>query len=183
MEGLGSARRVRPDENINGVLCRHYTFDEKGVSWEGISRVQGEMWIAVEGDYVVKFTMEADGENPFSKEDGHIEWVYDVRDVNTVGSDTFPAARPRHSATRARAAVLGAEPTRLDSGRHLHRLLVLFRPLGARGGSGGPLVRGERGSGSGTETRRALKTDVPPADTPGDGAGAEERAWTSASST
>ncbi len=80
--GLENARRVRPDERVNGILCRHYTFDETGVAWAGFAHAEGEVWVAVEGDYVVKYTMQADGKNPTTGDEGHIEWEYEVRDVN-----------------------------------------------------------------------------------------------------
>jgi len=83
MGQIEGARRVRPDENVNGILCRHYVFDEKAVDWAELSSAQGEVWIAVEGDYVVKYVMEAEGKDPVSQERGHIEWTYEIYDVNT----------------------------------------------------------------------------------------------------
>jgi hypothetical protein len=80
--GLSNARRVRPDERINGILCRHYTFDEKSLLLGDISRAEGEMWVAVDGDYVVKYVLEAEGKDPTSGDEGRIEWVYELRDVN-----------------------------------------------------------------------------------------------------
>jgi hypothetical protein len=82
MGGLENARRVRPDETVNGILCRHYVFDETSIAWTVLARAEGEAWIAVDGDYVVKYTMEAEGRNPASQEEGHVEWEYQVRDVN-----------------------------------------------------------------------------------------------------
>jgi hypothetical protein len=81
--GLAEARRVRPDEKVNGVLCRHYTFDESNVGWGTFAHAEGEVWVAVEGDYVVRYTLQADGKTPVTgDEEGHIEWEYEVRDVN-----------------------------------------------------------------------------------------------------
>ncbi len=80
--GLDEAKRVRPDEEVNGILCRHYTFDETAVSWASLSRAAGEVWVAVDGGYVVKYTLRAEGENPVSQEEGRIEWEYELRDVN-----------------------------------------------------------------------------------------------------
>ena len=81
--GLDNARRIRPDERVNGVMCRHYKFDEKGLTWGTFARAEGEVWVAVEGDYVVKYMLQADGKDPVGGDDeGHIEWEYEVRDVN-----------------------------------------------------------------------------------------------------
>jgi len=83
MGGLEKARRVRPDERINGILCQHFVFDETNVTWGAFTQAKGDMWVSVEGNYVVKFTMQADGKNPLMGDDeGHIEWEYEVRDVN-----------------------------------------------------------------------------------------------------
>jgi len=80
--GLEDARRVRPDERVNGIPCRHYTFDEAAVVWAGFAHAEGEVWVAVDGDYVVRYTLRADGKNPTTGDEGHIEWEYEVRDVN-----------------------------------------------------------------------------------------------------
>ena len=82
MGGLENARRVRPDETINGIRCRHYVFDETAITWTALAHAEGEAWIAVDGDYVVKYTMVADGKDPASQQEGHMEWEYELRDVN-----------------------------------------------------------------------------------------------------
>lgn len=81
--GLDNLNRVLPDETVNGILCRHYTFDESSIFWTGLSYVEGEVWIAVDGDYVVRYVMQAEGIDPTSQQEGYIEWEYEVRDVNT----------------------------------------------------------------------------------------------------
>jgi hypothetical protein len=82
--GLEGARRVRPDEQVNGIPCRHYRFDETSIAWGGFARAKGEIWVAKDGGYVVKYIMQADGKNPITRdEEGHVEWEYEVRDVNT----------------------------------------------------------------------------------------------------
>jgi len=80
--GLENARRVRPDERVNDILCRHYAFDETSVIWAGFTHAEGEVWVAVDGDYVVRYTLEADGKDPAAGDEGHIEWEYEIRDVN-----------------------------------------------------------------------------------------------------
>jgi len=80
--GLENARRVRPDERVNGILCRHYTFDETSVMWAGFAHAEGEVWVAVDGDYVVRYALQADGKDPTTEDEGHIEWEYEISDVN-----------------------------------------------------------------------------------------------------
>ncbi len=82
MGGLDNARRVRPDETVNGILCRHYAFDETAVGWAALTHAEGEAWVAVDGDYVVKYTMVAEGTDPTSQQEGHVEWEYELLDVN-----------------------------------------------------------------------------------------------------
>ena len=80
--GLADVHRVRPDESVNGILCRHYVFDETAVAWSGFTHAEGEVWVAVEGDYVVRYTLQADGKDPATGDEGHVEWEYEVRDIN-----------------------------------------------------------------------------------------------------
>lgn len=80
--GLENARRIQPDEQVNDILCRHYAFDETSVGWAAFTHAEGEVWIAVDGEYVVKYILEAEGKDPASQEEGHIEWEYEIRDVN-----------------------------------------------------------------------------------------------------
>ncbi|MEE9618274.1 MAG: hypothetical protein V3T90_14900 [Anaerolineae bacterium] len=80
--GLENARRIRPDERVNGILCHHYTFDETSVMWAGFAHAEGEVWVAVDEDYVVRYTLQADGKDPTTGDEGHIEWEYEIRDVN-----------------------------------------------------------------------------------------------------
>jgi len=80
--GLSNARRVRPDQDVNGIRCRHYKFNETALVWRGFTKAEGEVWVAVEGEYVVKYTLQAEGKDPASGKEGHLDWVYEIRDVN-----------------------------------------------------------------------------------------------------
>jgi hypothetical protein len=80
--GLESASRVLPDEMVNDILCRHYVFDETSLGWGTFSSAEGEVWVAVDGGYVVKYTLQAEGQNPVTNEEGTLEWSYDISDVN-----------------------------------------------------------------------------------------------------
>ncbi len=84
--GLSNARRTGPDQTINGIRARHYTFDEKSlVGLTGLVRAQGEAWVAVDGNYVVKYTLTAEGRDVlFGKPntEGKLTWTYEVTDIN-----------------------------------------------------------------------------------------------------
>jgi len=79
---ISSAKRVRPNETINGIRCEHYTFDESAFGAGQFTRASGDAWIAVDGDYVVKFVVEAEGNNPATGEDGTINLEYEISEVN-----------------------------------------------------------------------------------------------------
>ena len=89
--GLSNARRVRPDQDVNGIRCRHYEFDQTGLTWGGFGKAEGEVWVAVDGEYVVKYLLQAEGKGPTSGKEGHLEWVYEIRDVNQPISVEPPA--------------------------------------------------------------------------------------------
>ena len=59
---LEDLKRVRPDEKINGVDSRHYTFDEKVLGKligdaTGDVKADGDVWIAKDGGYVTKYVL------------------------------------------------------------------------------------------------------------------------------
>ena len=89
--GLSNARRVRPDQDVNGIRCRHYKFNETALVWRGFTKAEGEVWVAVEGEYVVKYALQAEGKDPASGKEGHLDWVYEIRDVNEPISIEPPA--------------------------------------------------------------------------------------------
>ncbi|MGQ9503162.1 MAG: hypothetical protein ACUVSF_12675 [Anaerolineae bacterium] len=80
------------EQTLNEVKCYNYTFSEKDIPrTEGlgkINRASGEVCIAVEGDYIVNFSLSADvtsgaEENPmFDK--GSLNMTYKVFDINQL---------------------------------------------------------------------------------------------------
>ena len=80
---LASARRIRPNENINGVMTRHYRITAAEALLFGLSNYTVDIWIAVDGGHPVRQTLVADGPlTGFATGDGHIEWTYDLLDIN-----------------------------------------------------------------------------------------------------
>lgn len=81
--GLQGARRVLPDEKVNGVLCRHYVFDESALLGVAhYTRAQGEVWVAVDGGYVMRYVLEAEGTDPATSKQGQVRIHYEVHQVN-----------------------------------------------------------------------------------------------------
>lgn len=93
--GLSDARRAGPDEAINGVRARHYTFDEKALlGLTGLAKAQGEAWVAVDGNYVVKYTLTAEGQDTLfgkANSEGKLTWTYEVTDINQAIEIAPPA--------------------------------------------------------------------------------------------
>lgn len=88
--GLSRARRAGT-ETVNGVQCTHYVFDEKDIEGAGFSKAKGDMWVAVDGNYVVKYALDAEGRDPSTNKTGHINWLYEVRDINKPINIQLPA--------------------------------------------------------------------------------------------
>jgi hypothetical protein len=87
-----SAKRIQPDETVNGVLAQHYRLTEaESAAFMGLSNYVLDVWIAQDGNYPVKQTMSADGTLLFgSGASGHMEWTYDLLDANGPVSITQP---------------------------------------------------------------------------------------------
>jgi hypothetical protein len=73
----GNAHRVG-DENVYGVITRHYTFDRStlGASADAYSEITGDVWVAAEGSYLIKYTFTAQDEAATYR------WEWDVFDIN-----------------------------------------------------------------------------------------------------
>ncbi len=84
--GQVSGARYVNTETVNDIRAKHYRYDEKGASLAGFGRVTGDMWVAVDGGYVVKEVMNWEGvAGPLaanSKAVGKGTWTFEVFDVN-----------------------------------------------------------------------------------------------------
>jgi hypothetical protein len=95
LSGLEWAHRLGA-ETVNGIACVRYRFDGKDLSGpgaailglEGANEFQGQLWIAEQGNYLVKLTLEATGrglalgggaEGP---QEGRITVLYELKDAN-----------------------------------------------------------------------------------------------------
>jgi len=72
-------------ETVNGISAKHYKYDEKSAALFRASKVAGEIWVAVEGGYVVKETVAWSGAAGLfgqsgAKGDG--KWTWELSDVN-----------------------------------------------------------------------------------------------------
>lgn len=85
--GLTGDAKLVGQEEVNGVAARRYTFDESlmGTALGAYEKVKGDVWVAEEGDYVVKYA--------FTAEDAkaNYRWIWEVYDVNTPFTIEPPA--------------------------------------------------------------------------------------------
>lgn len=83
--GVSGAKYVGT-ETVNGVRAKHYKYDEKAASLAGIGRITGDIWIAVDGGYVVRDSANWEGAAAMfattAKASGKGTWTFDVLDVN-----------------------------------------------------------------------------------------------------
>lgn len=90
---LEDLRRQRPDENVNGVGSRHYTFNETALNrWlgnEGQVMAEGEVWIAEDGGYVTRYVVDVtveEGGGGFLAPNltvGTLHMEFELSDVNS----------------------------------------------------------------------------------------------------
>ncbi len=100
---------------VNGISTTHCTFTEKDISSDeaAFDSVQGEVWVATEGNYIVKLIFNAEGYRTIQKSEddvfdfGSVSFDYNVTDINSDFTITLP-----EEATQAMdmGAAGGAEP-------------------------------------------------------------------------
>jgi len=84
--GISGAKYVNT-ETVNGIKTKHYTWKEGGgLVGLGFTSVKGDVWVAVDGNYVVKYMAEATGKGTLffgsSGEEGTITIEYNLTEVN-----------------------------------------------------------------------------------------------------
>ena len=81
---IQQAQRVMPDETINGIPCKHYTYNLDNLQAEaGMTSAAGDIWVAKDGGYVVRLTMKGQGTYYGTyTSSGSLDLVYDLYDVN-----------------------------------------------------------------------------------------------------
>jgi hypothetical protein len=84
-------------ETVNGVEARHCRFTEKDVTDDDvvIESLQGDVWVAVDGGYIVKYTMTASGYGSGADEEGlfgfgDVSFEYSLTDANGDFTITLP---------------------------------------------------------------------------------------------
>jgi hypothetical protein len=91
--GLSNATLIARGENVNGVLADHYSANEKDLTLGLYTSAKGDLWVAQEGGYVVKYVGEASGKTALigKTAEGAFKWAYDIEDANKLDKITLPA--------------------------------------------------------------------------------------------
>ena len=83
--GVSGAKYVGID-TVNSIRAKHYKYDEKAATLAGFGKVSGEIWVAEDGGYVVKDTLNWQGAAGLfgagAKGTGSGTWTYQLQDVN-----------------------------------------------------------------------------------------------------
>lgn len=92
LPSIRQARRVLPDERVNGIPSRHYVYDEDNLHPDvGMVSARGDLWVARDGGYVVRLTLDGEGTYYDTYEaSGTLRLVYDLYDVDVPLKVTPP---------------------------------------------------------------------------------------------
>jgi hypothetical protein len=79
-------------EAINGVPADHYTFDEHALGQAGLATSTGEMWVASDGGYILKYVLTTKGNGNYFGEgvEGTLQWDYELTGVGQPVTITLP---------------------------------------------------------------------------------------------
>lgn len=83
-------------DTVNDVAANHYAFDELALGQQDVTESTGELWVATEGGYVVKYLLSSEGKSDFFGEgiEGTINFDYELTDVNQPVEIKLPTDCP-----------------------------------------------------------------------------------------
>jgi hypothetical protein len=83
LTGVFGAEEAGSDK-VNGVAVNHYTFDQRALGEDGVTESTGELWVASEGGYLVKYVLTRKAKADYFGEgvEGTLTLDYELTDVN-----------------------------------------------------------------------------------------------------
>lgn len=83
-------------ETVNDTLADHYTFDQYALGQEDRTQSTGEMWVASEGGYIVKYVLTTKGKADYFGDgiEGALSFDYELTAVNGPVEISIPADCP-----------------------------------------------------------------------------------------
>jgi hypothetical protein len=91
--GLKQAKLINKGETVNGVVTNHYTFDQHAVTFGAFATAKGDVWLAQDGEFLVKYVGSATGKDGIlsgKSAEGTFTWEYNVEDANQLTSIALP---------------------------------------------------------------------------------------------
>ena len=82
-------------ETVNGA-ADHYTFDERALGQLGLAKSTGELWVASNGGYIVRYKVATKGTAVYFGEgiEGTLTWDYELTGVNQPVAVELPKGCP-----------------------------------------------------------------------------------------
>jgi hypothetical protein len=83
-------------DTVNDVSAKHYTFDERALALLNIAKSTGELWVAADGGYVVKYVLTTTGGADYFGVGtaGTLAWDYELTHVNQPVPFDLPSDCP-----------------------------------------------------------------------------------------
>lgn len=83
-------------ETVNEVDAKHYTFDERALGQLGIAKSSGELWLASNGGYLVRYVSSTTGDANFfgAGIEGTLTWDYELTGINQPAAIAAPKSCP-----------------------------------------------------------------------------------------
>jgi hypothetical protein len=79
-------------EEVNGVQAKRYTFDAASLGYPSGTNVEGQVWLAVDGGYVVKYSMRIQDEGAYFSKGmkGEQAYEYELDQINALSGPELP---------------------------------------------------------------------------------------------
>lgn len=83
-------------EEINGVQAQRYTFDAAALGYPSSTKAEGQVWLAVDGGYVVKYALRIQGEDALFGADtkGEQTYEYELEQIDALDGPRLPEGCP-----------------------------------------------------------------------------------------
>ncbi len=83
-------------ETVNNVAANHYKFDQDALGQQNLTQSTGEVWMAAEGGYVVKYLLVTKAKSDYfgSGMEGTLTWDYELTDIGKPVKIQLPADCP-----------------------------------------------------------------------------------------
>ena len=115
--GSISSGKLVGEETVNGVKAKHYKYDESATGMKMFTKLTGDVWVAVDGEYVVKDEAQWEGTlfgllgGGSTTDVGTGSWTSEVTDIN----QPFEITPPQGCENAAESLPAMADATELTS--------------------------------------------------------------------